>query len=488
MEKYIYDRNKLPIPVIKGREDLVEFYYKAWELAFSNIKYVETDGWKPILSCMPEAVSIWLWDSCFMEHITKYSNGTISAFNNLDNMYRLQRNDGFIAMAYKSTTEKETFPGRINPPLCAWVEWGYYLVSGDVSRFDTVLPVLEGLYDFIEKNRRRNNGLYWFEDSGSSGMDNSPRSGFPATNLDGNDVCFIDLACQQAMSAEHISKMYSVVGREEKREFYQKEKERICDLINQYHWNEKGKFYYDFFARDLNDLKVKHLNCKTVAAVWTILSGAAKKDRLEKTVEHFFNTEEFYTKIPFATLSKDDLNYDPTGGYWLGGVWPPTNYALLSGLKERGFAEKAHDAAVKFLDGMLEVYKNSSYHTIWEAYSPEEFLPSTTENGEMVQRNFVGWGGLGPITILIENIIGLGFDAQNNSVYFDISDYESSGIKNIKFNGGYTSILCESYNREKGKTLITVDCEKEFMLYARTDYNKAYTKLYAQPGSNKFYI
>ena len=36
-----------------------------------------------------------------------------------------------------------------------------------------------------------------------------------------------------------------------------------------------------------------------------------------QVVEHMFSEDEFYTTIPFASLSRDDPNYDPAGGYWL---------------------------------------------------------------------------------------------------------------------------------------------------------------------------
>ena len=37
----------------------------------------------------------------------------------------------------------------------AWAEWEHYLISGDCSRFEKALPALEGIYNFIEKNRKR---------------------------------------------------------------------------------------------------------------------------------------------------------------------------------------------------------------------------------------------------------------------------------------------------------------------------------------------
>ena len=96
------------------------------------------------------------------------------------------------------------------------------------------------------------------------------------------------------------------------------------------------------------------------------------------------NPEEFYTKVPFATLSKDDPNYDSTGGYWLGGVWAPTNYVAIRGIAELGKIGIAREAAIRYLDAVCAVANDPVYGSIWEAYAPEAYRPSTREEGEHV--------------------------------------------------------------------------------------------------------
>ncbi len=436
MEKFSYNKQNLPTPIYNDK--FTALYDYAWQIAFNNIDYVQKDGWKPILTCMPGVGTTWQWDSCFLTFFTNYSNGTLSALSNLDNFYRLQREDGYISMAYRIETDTEAFGERINPPLYAWVEWEYYLVSGDSSRFERILPAIEGLYSFIENNRTRNCGLYYFEDTGSSGMDNSPRCGYTAYDLKGSDVCFIDLACQQSLSALCISKMFGVLNNPEKSAFYKKENERINELINSYHYCEKTGFYYDFFARNSKSLRVKFINTKTAAAFWTLLCGAATGERLERVVAHMMSPDEFYTPTPFASLSKDDLNYDQNGGYWLGSAWHPTNFVAVRGLYQNGYKKEARETAEKFLD---VIEKTGG---IWECYNPEQNAPAKREDGSTVRKNFVGWGGLFPITVLIENIIGLHFDAQNKTVTFDLYEETKHGVENIEFCGSPVSIVYEN--------------------------------------------
>ena len=424
-----------------------------------------------------------------MAFITNYANGTLSALNNLDNLYRLRREaDGFMSRAYCIDDETPAYGERINPPLMAWAEWEAYLVSGDFSRFAQVMPALEGCYDFIEKKRTRNCGLYWFEDPGSSGMDNAPRGGYYSLELNGSDLCHIDLACHQALSAMCIGNMYEVLGNEEKAEHYRREHRRICELINRYHWSEKAHFYFDFFIRSTAEQKVKFLNSKTMASAWTLLCGAAKDGRDAQMIAHLFDPEVFYSKVPFASLSRDDPNYDSTGGYWLGGVWAPTNSAAVRGIAACGRPDLAREAAIRYLDAVCAVEKDSDYGSIWESYAPEDYCPATNERGTPVRKDFVGWSGIAPITMLIENIIGLRFDARDNSVHFDLFSGRGCGLRNMRFNRNTISVECTDYNPTVGGSTIRASAQKPFLLIVRTDYCKEATAIEIPPGEHSFCV
>lgn len=490
MEKYIYDKKALPQPVLEGHSEWIDLYYRAWELAFQNVEYIEQEGWKPQMTCMPGVNTIWQWDSCLMTFITNYANGTISALNNLDNLYRLRReSDGYMSMAYRINSELPAWPGRINPPLMAWAEWESYLITGDQGRMSRVLPALEGNYQFLENNRRRVSGLYWFEDPGSSGMDNAPRGPYAWEPLDGAGICHVDLGCQQSLSAKCMANMFEVLGQLDKAEFYRNENLRINALINRYHWNESLGFYFDFFGRSGGDTKVKYINSKTAAAFWTILCGAADGQRLERTIGHMFDPKEFYSKVPFATLSADDPNYDPTGGYWLGGVWAPTNFAAIRGLTQAGRSSLAREASIRYLDAMCAVARDPAYgNTIWECYSPTEYRPATAEAGEIVRADFVGWSGLAPVTMLIENIIGLHFNAKENVVAFEMFPGQLCGLKNMLFNGGKVSICCTKYIPVAGQSVIEVTSDQNFTLVVRNNYSWGENVFPVTAGTTRFLV
>ena len=321
-----------PKIIYKEKPQWEVLYQKAVKTALHNVDRQEyRPGWLPQMTCLPGIPIIWQWDSCFMAIYAKYLNGVIAPMNNLDNLYSLQSEDGYISMAYRIIEGVHAYGERINPPLYAWCEWEYYRFSNDQERLRKVLPILVKYYKWIRKNRRRENGLYYFEDTGSSGMDNSPRSGYSATHQDGSDVCWVDLGCQQVLSAKYIALIAEELLMPELAEEFKKEAESLGEIINQIHFKKKTGFYYDTFISTGNALANK-----TIAGFWPFLAGITDKEKEEALLAHLTDPGEFATPHPIPSLSADDPNYDPDGGYWLGGVWAPTNYMVVKGLDHIG--------------------------------------------------------------------------------------------------------------------------------------------------------
>jgi len=463
--KYEYNEGALPVIVCERHPEWKEIYKSVWRMAFKNVRYPSTKGWKPYLAALSDSNNIWVCDSNFMVFFSRYSDGTLPGINDLDNFYRLQREDGYISMAYNPEPEREAYPGRIMMPIFAWTEWEYYLFTGDSSRFERVLPVLARYFDWIKANRRRPNGLYWYEDSGSSGFDNSPRGGYPSLHQDGSDICFIDLACQQALGALHIKNIAGFLGEKDVAERFETEHKELVALINNKHWGDRYGFYYDLNYKS-NETRNYYQNHKTGAAFWALLCGAADADiwRFGKMIEHILNPEEFWTKNPVPGLSRDDPNYDPLGNYHCGSVWSNMDYMVAAGLRTCGRMDIAREIAVKHLSSIEKVWKDEAWGNIWEAYSPEYDRPASSSKGRVVRANNVGCTGLVPISMLIEFILGFGFDAGKNTISWLISENGKHGISNLKFNGQKVSLIAEAMNIKKPGRLITVENEKAFIL------------------------
>ena len=373
---------------------------KAVELALKNLEHPAIPGWKTQMCCMPGVGKIWQWDSCFMALFALCMDEIAGPMNNLDNLYRCQREDGFMAMAYWIETSLPAFGELTNPPLFAWVEWEYYRKKNDPSRFERVFPVLDRYYNWIRDHRRReSSGLYYFESPGASGMDNSPRGGWPSFQNRGSDIGHVDLICQQLLSARCLAEIARILG-SGREDFYRAECEELTHLIDRHHWNGKTGFYYDVFERSRPEAPRSQLGNKTAAAFWALVSGAANPEQADALEKHLLDPDEFFTEHPVPSISRDDPNYHASGMYWLGGVWPPIVYMVVAGLKKYGKFDTARLIARKHLEAMCRTYREYEPHTIWECYSPEYMRPSDKESSPCVRPDFVGWGGLGPIGLL----------------------------------------------------------------------------------------
>jgi len=201
-----------------------------------------------------------------------------------------------------------------------------------------------------------------------------------------------------------------------------------------------NEFYYDIDCNTHKFLKVM-----SIASYWTMTSETATKEQAEKLVKYLYDMKHFGGIVPFVSLSRSDLDFNPTGEYWRGSVWLPTAYATLKGLANYGFLKEAHELATNLLEHMSKTYSQFEPHTIWECYSPEECKPATIETGEnkFVRPDFCGWSALGPISIYIEFVLGFyEVNAFSRVIkWAKPDDFNGSiGIKNLCFGDIVTSI------------------------------------------------
>ena len=141
--------------------------------------------------------------------------------------------------------------------------------------------------------------------------------------------------------------------------------------------------------------------------------------------------KEFKTPHRIPTLTQNHPEFVPDGRYWRGGVWASTNYMALSGLSKYGFGRLAHQIGKEHLQAVTDLYKQE--HTLFECYAPLTLAPSTTAKGNPVRRDFVGWTGLSPISVLFEFVFGIRANVPENKITWDLRLTECHGIENYPF-------------------------------------------------------
>lgn len=483
----------LPEPILENNHEWIELYYAAWEMAWNKIargnekngfvKYYMDEGFNEL---------IYQWDTNFMAAFGIYANDLFPAIQSLDNFYNKQRDDGYIQRVYwessgKIANEPTEDEPMVNPPLFAWIELKNYKLTGDKERLEKILPILIKYYSWIEKNMRSKwgNGLYYNTPLGS-GMDNTPRE-------DVNKGGYIDMSAQQALAAKCISEIAGIINKDLIQKTFYDKYEGLKLIINYNCWNDETGFYFDF-KQDGSLSSTKH-----IGAFWTLISQIADENKFHELKKHLTNPAEFWRPHLVPTLSYDDPHYDVTGHYWRGSVWAPTNYMLIKGLEKYGDYLTSYQIAENHLKNMSYVYYffkpeedkiafeeryADDYKTIWECYSAEFLTPATRWDDTFYSRqDFVGWSGLGPIAMLIENIIGINIDVSNNEIIWRINRTDKHGIKNLNFGKEKVDIICLPKNDTYE---FSINCKTKFYLKILINGNEIDKEI--NPGVNIFQI
>ena len=426
MEAFTRFRSQLPEPILPSeKEGWLALYWRAWELAVQNIRHgTPENGFAQSYLDAAFSENIFQWDTCFIVMFARYAWHILPVAPSLDNFYRKQEEDGWICREYRGINGAPLFAkgsaDAINPPLFAWAEWALYQLSGDRARLAQVWPHLARYDAWLRAHQRGPEGLYWSSRLGS-GMDNSPR--FSAR--------WVDMSAQQALSARYLARIAETLRLPASTvAAYREEHALLAQRINQYMWDEEAGVYWDL------DGLLEPWPTLSIAPFWTLLADVTPAGRAERLVAHLQDESRFWRAHPFPTLAADHPAYHPEGGYWQGAVWPPTNYAVIKGLRRRGFQELAREATIRHLDQMTAVYRETG--TLWENYAPDMAQP-----GQPAARDFVGWSGLGPIALLIEEIIGLEVDAARQWVRWRVGDELPIGLQRLRLGANTISLVAE---------------------------------------------
>ena len=227
------DKIQVPEPVFDVEPGFVDFFWKAWELAWNYVKeskdviqstYMDEAHWRE---------AIWIWDTGFMTHFCKYAPTTFPGIESLDYFYAPMHDNKEISLVVLIAD---------NPPLFAWSEYEYYKLTGDKERLKRILvekQYLQKHYEFFEKPATGKifpyadrqiylkNTPFGFKWKGShSGMDNTPRG-----RENKESMLWVDAISQQALSALYIKKIAIVLGEESIADEYSKKFEEKKALI-----------------------------------------------------------------------------------------------------------------------------------------------------------------------------------------------------------------------------------------------------------------
>ncbi|MBQ2828476.1 MAG: glycoside hydrolase [Clostridia bacterium] len=451
----VYENVKkdLPQPIWENHSRYIDCYYKAWEIAFSNLRQPK-EGTGFVTNFIDAAFNgcIFMWDSAFMLMFGKYADRIFKFQKTFDNFYSHQHVDGFICRQIEEDTGRDIFarhdPSSTGPEVMAWCEWDYFLNFGDKERLARVYPCLVAYHQWMREHFTWRDGTY-FSSGYGCGMDNCPRLEEKYhVCYDHGHMIWVDACMQELNACNILIKMSEILGRDEFISELVEERDRLYKVINEKLWDDETKFYYDLRKDDTFN------GTKHIGAFWSLLARCVPEDRSEDFIAHLNNENEFKTEHRVPTLSKDHEEYRPEGRYWCGSVWAPTNYMVLKGLDEYGKFDLAYETARNHLDNVVSVFEETG--TLFENYAPE-FAEGKARKGNWSKEDFVGWSGLIPISIMFEYVFGIRPDAAKNKITWHVNLKDRHGIEKYPFGtDGELTLICEKRNSADEKPEITV--------------------------------
>lgn len=418
-------RPHLPKPFWDSHPAVIEGYWRAWDLAFRNCRRapLETGFITPFIDTAFNDC-LFMWDSVFILMFARYGERAFPFQKTLDNFYAKQLPSGFICREIREWNGEDAFhysdPNSTGPNVLPWSEWEYFQQFGDRDRLAAVFPPLLAYYHWFRQNRTWPDGTYW-STGWANGMDNQSRVSPEASpKWDHDHLSWIDTTAQAVFAAKLLVQMAAALGREKDVADLRPEIEHLTDHVNAHMWNAEAEFYVD----RRRDGRVSDV--KSIAGFWPLLAGIAPPERQARLIAHLTDPRTFGRPHPIPSISADNPSYHEYGEYWLGSVWPPTNYMVLRGLTMNGGDELAHELGRRHVEYVTKVYENT--HTYWENYAPEHAAP-----GNHALPDMVGWGGVGPIAVLLEYVLGLRPDFSREVLVWDIRLTEAHGVQDYPF-------------------------------------------------------
>ena len=467
-------RRALPRPVYDERPEFVDFYYKTWDIAHDRIDVVPGIPAPRYMDEAHRSDRIWVWDTGFMVLFCKYLPEEFPGVESLENFYELMLSDDKTPLPQVLGTGKFGEPAGAlldfkihhpdNPPLFAWAEYMNAVHTGDRARLEKVFVEkrwLQRWYELFDSFdpaapkphgadqrvtvKKCEDGYHWA--GCPSGMDNSPRgrqgakdAGDPNRCPDNPDLLWLDALAYQGLSALYMSRIADLLGLDGEAAEWRAKWTAARDKMNALYWDDADGFYYDILASDRSKSKVP-----TIASFWPMLAEMPTRGMVDRLEEKLRDPAKFGGDIPLPSIARDDADFMPGGGYCRGCMWLPTSYMTVKGLDVYGDDALARELAVKTVAHMYAVYTNVEPHTVWEDYSPTESRPGTFPTSpEYVRPDFCGWSALGPISMFIEDVIGVkGADAFKARLVCDFpkSPKGRVGVERYRFGKVLCSVI-----------------------------------------------
>ena len=229
---------------------------------------------------------------------------------------------------------------------------------------------------FWENTRRAQDGLFRWYNGVESGVDNNPAvSDTPALVTEG-----VDLQCYITREYVALAELAEALQKPEDAAKYRAKAAALAGLVRAKMWSPKDGTFWNIDSRTGSFVRVK---------TWTnftpLWAGIATKDQARRMIEGHLLQPEFWAAQGIRTLAPSEPLYDAKAGYWRGPVWVISNYLMMHGLMNYGYAKEAQEVARKTVGLLLKDLRATKGMN--ENYDPDTGAPAA--NGMFISWNLL---------------------------------------------------------------------------------------------------
>lgn len=409
-------------------------------------------------------------DTCYQTMFTALTGDFEMAAENLEYALWASTPDGNFA-GMLSPWQK--WVDRTQPPVLAFCLWMYYLVSQDLSSLKKAYPILRREQEWFLSRRtdgsnhlirlgttRTGDGSFVgtkLAAKDETAMDNSPM--YDKARFDREtgllELYDVGMSSQLALDIECTSFIAVALGKTEEADALLKLADTMKREMNELLWNEEEKIYS-------NRLLDGSYGLTSPTSFYPLAAGAADERRLEESIKHIFNEEEFFTECPLIAINAKDPSARENK-YWRGRTWAPQSFWTYIGLRRYGKEEEAFklaDHAVKYFDKHWKENRRS-----YENFNPYTGCGTDTVDSQP----FYSWTALLPLIWTMEQFGVTPWDG----FYFGTVHGMAFTQKNRRYKGKLYDVCCDGQIttlRQDGNTIFSSDIPGRFRHFEYTEH------------------
>ena len=339
----------------------------------------------------------YLWDTAFISQIWRHWDTDV-AQSLLDYLFVHQERSGRVRHAIAEILVRPLPQRASQPPLLSWAVWRIYQKSQNKEWLAKIYPKLAKYQEWLRRERRHADGLYFWHDPYESGIDNSPRFANRDESFfdDTRQMAAVDMNSYIALSLESLSSIAQELELSGEAMAYAAERSDLKDKINARLWDAVAGSYHDWDYRKQDFIRIH-----TVSDLTPLVAGIPNEAQAAVIVGRIMDPAQYNTLIPFPSVARNESLF--IKDMWRGPVWVNMAYLGILGLERYGYQAEARELAHKLVDGVYSTWENEGH--VFEFYDPDRTDISELHRkkgnwwkkltlGPKPVKDFVGWSGL----------------------------------------------------------------------------------------------